>query len=237
MIGDSYVDPAFSNTALDLFANAQGVGALPPGTTYRHYYEGSGAMDEGSLQSSIPYQFTSTALTDSAVANPADIDTVIMVGGLNDLLGDSGCETLAPPGNTACAATMKGVADSLTRLGKTMAANGVKHVVFFFYPHLDPAGGGRLLASAPAINDSIDYGYPLVEQACCGTAFVSSSTTYSCKGDELGPECLFIDTRPAFEGHVADYINPSDHVDPSPMGAQVLGALLWWAMADNCIAQ
>jgi hypothetical protein len=58
MIGDSYLDPAYSETALDLFGDAQGVGALPANTTYRHYYGGGASMAGSSLQSNIPYQFT-----------------------------------------------------------------------------------------------------------------------------------------------------------------------------------
>ncbi|MGO9833308.1 MAG: hypothetical protein ACLP1X_03760 [Polyangiaceae bacterium] len=237
MIGDSYIDPADSDTALELFADAQDVGALPGNTTYRHYYRGDASMVGGSLESSIPYQFTTEALTDLTVTNPRDIDTVIMIGGINDiLLGNAACETSAPPGNTSCATTMQSVTDAAKGLGKTMALDGVKHVVFFFYPHLDPAGGGLLETPSTAINDTLDYGYQLVEEACCGTTFVSSAASYTCKGNALGPECLFVDTRPAFEGHADGYIG-SDRVNPSQSGAKVMAALLWWAMVDNCIAQ
>jgi lysophospholipase L1-like esterase len=236
MIGDSYLDPAYSNTALELFVDARGGGALPANMTYRHYSRGTASMAGGSLQSTIPYQFTGEALTDRTVANPADVDTVIMVGGINDLLGNPSCETSAAPGNAGCSTTIQSVTDAIATLGRTMAMHGVKHVVFLFYPHFDPGGGGLMVAPAPAIDETVDYAYQLVEQACCGTTFVSSQENYTCKGSALGPECLFIDTRPAFEGQAGDCLGP-DHVNPSPTGAKTLAALMWWAMVDNCIAQ
>jgi len=236
MIGDSYLDPAYSDTALDLFADAQGVGALPTGTTYRHYYQGGASMT-GSPPLTIPYQFTNEALTDVSVTNPADIDTVIMTGGGNDvLLGNPSCAASAPPGNASCSTTLDNVVAAATELGKTMATSGVKHVVFFFYPHFDPAGGGLLPVPSPAINDTLDYGYDLAEKACCGTTFIATADNYTCRGNASGPDCLFVDTRPAFEGHTADYLG-ADHVHPSPAGAEVLAALVWWAMAGNGIAQ
>jgi hypothetical protein len=238
MIGDSYLDPALSNAALDLFTDAQGAGALPANATYRHYYTGGASMVGGTSQANIPYQFTEEALTDRAVTDPADIDTVIMVGGITDLLANSTCATSAAPDNTSCSTTVQGVADAVSNLGTTMASRGVKHVVLFSYPHFDPAGGGWLPTPAPAINDTLDYGYELVEKACCGTTFVSSQEVYTCTGNALGPECVFVDTRPAFQGHTGDYLDSaSDHVNPSPDGATVLAALLWWAMVDNCVAQ
>jgi lysophospholipase L1-like esterase len=238
MIGDSYLDPAYSNTALDLFAEAQGAGALPANVTYRHYYQGGASIAGGALQFNIPYQFTNEALTDLLVPNPADIDTVIMDGGGNDiLLGNTSCETSAPPGNSSCLTTMQNVVAAATTLGKTMGSKGVKHVVMFFYPHLDTAGGGLLPTPAPAINESLDYGYPLAESLCCGTSFESTATSYTCRGNALGPDCVFVDTRPAFERHTADYINPTDHVHPSPAGAKVIADLVWKAMVGACIAQ
>jgi hypothetical protein len=47
MLGDSYYDPFFSQAAVDLYADAQDSGALPPGTTYRHYYQGGASMNAG----------------------------------------------------------------------------------------------------------------------------------------------------------------------------------------------
>ena len=44
--------------------------------------------------------------------------------------------------------TIQGTVDRASKLHKEAAADGVKHVVYLFYPHLDPAGGGILKARA-----------------------------------------------------------------------------------------
>ena len=46
----------------------------------------------------------------------------------------------------------------------------------------------------------------------------------------------FVDTRPAFEGHLADYIK-SDKVHPTQAGADVISNLIWTQMQNHCIAQ
>jgi hypothetical protein len=51
-----------------------------------------------------------------------------------------------------------------------------------------------------------------------------------------GAQCVFVDIRPAFEGHMADYIKV-DNVHPTDDGAQVIGNRLATAMAQYCIAQ
>jgi hypothetical protein len=238
LIGDSYLDPAYSNAALDLYADAQTAGSLPSNTTYRHYYQGGAAMNNGSLQFNIPYQYETQALMDLSVMNPTDIDTIVMDGGGNDvLIDDQSCLTSAPPGNTGCVSEIQGVVTRATSLLQEMASKGVKHIVYFFYPHLDPAGGGILPTPAPDVNVTLDYAYPLAEELCCGTTFTASTTSYTCTGNTTGTQCTFIDTRPAFEGHVADYIKTTDHVHPTPAGAQVIADLIWATMVNNCIAQ
>jgi hypothetical protein len=237
MLGDSYFDPLFSNAALDLFTNAQNAGALPASTTYRHYYQGGASMNSGSLQFNIPYQYETQALTDIAVPAPKNIKVVIMDGGGNDvLINDRSCLTSPPPGNTGCVSTIQGAMQRAQALMQEMIGNGVEQIVFLFYPHLDPAGGGILPAPAPGVNQTLDYAYPLAEQLCCGTTFSSTLQNYSCTGVLGGSECIFIDPRPAFEGHTADYIK-NDMVHPTPAGAQVIADLIWGAMHANCVAQ
>ena len=55
-------------------------------------------------------------------------------------------------------------------------------------------------------------------------------------GNVAGAQCVFVDIRPAFEGHMADYIKV-DNVHPTDDGAQVIGNRLATAMAQYCIAQ
>jgi hypothetical protein len=240
IIGDSYLDyPAWSNVAPDLFGDARDAGSLGAMAQYREYQLGGAAMNYGSLNLNIPYQYETTLKNDPAVMNPADVDTIIMDGGGNDVLIDNqGCMTNAqpPPGDTACAMAIQSTLNRAQSLLQEMAKDGVKHIVYFFYPHLDPAGGGLLPTPAPQVNATLDYAYPLAEQICCGTSFTSSMTNYSCHGNTAGTDCNFIDTRPAFEGHIADYIK-SDHVHPTPAGSQVIADLIWATMQQRCIAQ
>jgi lysophospholipase L1-like esterase len=232
MLGDSYLDPNWGDVGPTLMADAN--------AKYRPYYIGAASMAWGNpnTQFYIPYQYDPMAKTDTSVMNPADIKVVIMDGGGNDvLIGNTSCEQTAPPGNASCVTTVQSAIDKAQSEMHQMAADGVKSIVYFFYPHLDPAGGGILSTPAPTINDTLDYAYPLAEQICCGSAFTSTLSSPTCSGQPVpGTTCVFVDTRPSFEGHLADYIK-SDHVHPTPAGAQVIADLVWKAMQDNCIAQ
>ncbi len=232
MLGDSYLDAPWGNVGPTLMMEAN--------ANYRHYYIGAASMAWGNpdTQFYIPYQFDPMALTDTSVMNPSDIKVVIMDGGGNDvLIGNTSCETTAPPANTSCVTTVQGAIDKAQSSMQEMAQKGIQSIVYFFYPHLDPAGGGILQTPAPTVNDTLDYAYPLAEQICCGSSFTSSMTTYSCSGQPVpGVNCVFIDTRPAFEGHLADYIK-SDKVHPTQAGAQVISDLIWSQMQSHCIAQ
>jgi hypothetical protein len=232
MLGDSYLDAPWGDVGPTLMMEAN--------ATYRHYYIGGASMAWGNpdTQFYIPYQYDPMAKTDTSVTSPADIKVVIMDGGGNDvLIGNTSCEQTAPPGNASCVTTVQSAIDKAQSTMQQMAADGVKSIVFFFYPHLNPAGGGILTTPAPAINDTLDYAYPLAEQICCGSAFTSTLASPTCSGQPVaGTTCVFVDTRPAFEGHLADYIK-SDQVHPTPAGAQVISNLLWMAMQAHCIAQ
>lgn len=240
VLGDSYLDhPVWSNAIPDLYADLRSSGALGATATYREYQLGGASMNYGALNLNIPYQYETSARTDPAVMNPTDIDTIIMDGGGNDVLIDNqDCLTNAqpPPADTACATAIQATVNRASQLLQEAAADGVKHVVYLFYPHLDPAGGGILPTPAPQVNATLDYAYPLAEQICCGTTFTSTATSYTCSGNTSGTQCVFVDIRPAFEGHVADYIK-SDHVHPTDAGAQVIADLIAGAMSAYCIAQ
>jgi hypothetical protein len=240
MIGDSYLDyPAWSNVAPDLFTDARNAGSLGANAQYREYQLGGAAMNYGTLNLNIPYQYETTAKGDVAYTNPADIDTIIMDGGGNDVIIDNQeCLTssTAPTGSDACSMAIEGTLNRAQTLLAEMSTDGVKHIVYFFYPHLDPAGGGLLPTPSPEVNVTLDYAYPKAAQICCGTPFTGTATNYACSGLVNGTQCVFIDTRPAFEGHIADYIKP-DHVHPTPAGAQVIADLIWGAMTNYCIAQ
>jgi lysophospholipase L1-like esterase len=175
---------------------------------------------------------------DAAV--PGGIKVIILDGGGNDvIIANSSCETTAPPANTSCVTTVQTAVNKAQSTIQEMVSDGVESIVYFFYPHLGTDGGGILLTPAPAINETLDYAYPLAEEVCCGTTFTSTLSNYYCTGYPVSganTKCVFVDTRPAFEGHIADYIK-SDNVHPTPAGAQVIADLVWKAMKANCIAQ
>ena len=58
----------------------------------------------------------------------------------------------------------------------------MKHVLFFFYPHVDTvdANGNAIGVSGEYANATLDYAYPLAEALCASFSF-----------------CTFVDTRPA----------------------------------------
>jgi lysophospholipase L1-like esterase len=237
LLGDSYLDPTFSAAATDLYSTAQTAGLLPANTTYRHYYQGGASMNNGALQFNIPYQYETEALGDAFVTNPKDIKVIIIDGGGNDvLINDRSCLTSAPPGNTGCVTTIQGAFTRATSLFQEMATNGAKNIVYFFYPHVDPKGGG-VLPQPNTANETLDYAYPLAEQVCCGKSFTSSPTNYSCTGAIGGATCTFIDTRPAFGDNWATLINQTDYVHPTAQGAQLIANLIWQTMQNECIAQ
>ena len=210
MIGDSY--PALSGEiAKHLESLATAAGSLAQGDAYRTYYV-SGTNMVGGMSPNIPAQFT------EAVTANSDIKYVIMDGGGNDiLLSNPACITTTPPETSAtCATVITNAVSAATTLFGTMKTAGVKSVVYYFYPHLPTTG-------KPYVNDTIDYAAPLVKAAC----------------DSAVIPCYFVDTRPAFEGHItgsSSYIGP-DGIHPTTAGSDVIAGLIWGVMQQQCIAQ
>ncbi|HEX4445720.1 MAG TPA: SGNH/GDSL hydrolase family protein [Polyangiaceae bacterium] len=236
MLGDSYLDPNYGNVGNNIFADAQAAGSLAANTTYRHYYLAGAAMNNGAGLLNIPYQYDSGAKTDLAVSNPADIDVIVMDGGGNDVLIDQQSCLTAGPTQAACANAITATVARTKSLWQEMAKDGVKHIVYFFYPHLDPAGGGLLPTPSPYVNTTDDYSAPLYQQICCGSTFTPTASANTCSGNAPGTDCVYIDTRPAYDGHQTDWIL-SDHVHPNAMGSKVIADLVWKAMTAHCIAQ
>ncbi len=248
MIGDSYMDKSFGNVGANIIAAAQMAGSLAAGTTYREYYLAGAAVNNGAGQLNIPYQYETMAKGDVAVAMPKDIKVVVMDGGGNDVLIDQqSCLTdktsAAQMADTACMNAVTNTVARMQKLWQEMATDGVKQVVYYFYPHLDPAGGGLLPTPAPGVNLIDDYSAPQYQKICCGSSFTPTTQAPTCTGNAPGLQCTYIDTRPAFNGHSGaagepgpDYIL-SDHVHPNAMGSVVIANLTWNAMVANCVAQ
>jgi len=250
MLGDSYMaPPPFGDVGANIIAAAQKAGALKAGVKYREYYVAGAAVNNGAGTLNIPYQYNTSAKMDATVTNPKDIKVVIMDGGGNDVLIDQrSCLTDATEAalmaDTACQNAVNGAGNAMDKLWKEMAADGVKQIVYYFYPHLDPAGGGDLPTPAPGVNLVDDEGAAAYQKLCCGSSFTATTTDYSCTGNGPGTQCIFVDTRPAFEGHVtapsttaaSDYIR-ADHVHPTEAGSDVIAGLMWSQMVANCVAQ
>jgi hypothetical protein len=241
MLGDSYMAATNGNVGANIVADAQKAGALPAGKTYREYYIAAASLNNSSGQLNIPYQYNTMAKTDVTVTNPKDIQVVIMDGGGNDVLINSrGClsdaTTAALMADTVCQAAVTGAGNTMETLWKQMATDGVKHIVYYFYPHLDTNGGVLLPTPAPGVDLVDDEGAANYQKLCCGASFTPTVQNYSCTGDAPGTTCTFIDTRPAFEGHQVDWIQ-ADKVHPNAMGSTTIANLTWDAMVANCIAQ
>jgi lysophospholipase L1-like esterase len=199
-IGDSY--PAAGNGGIARYTEqaAQAAGSLPAGAMYRKYYVSGTMMANGQ----IPGQYTMAHQADP------DITTVIMTGGGNDILiGNSSCLNNPPPANQSCVDTVAKAVAAADAMFTQMQADGVKSVIYYFYPHT------TLLQSAA----NVDYAFPVVKAGC---------------DKYKGPmTCYFVDTRPPFEG--MNWF--SDGIHPTDPGQQAIATLIWSTAVSNCIAQ
>lgn len=228
MLGDSYMDPSWGNIGpmLMMAANA----------TYRAYYLGGASMNGGSGQLNIPYQFYNMALPAST-----DIKVIIMDGGGNDILLDNRqCLTTPVMGDTSCHMVINAVISRAQQLLADMPNQGVQHIVYLFYPHIDTT----TIYTGPDANDWLDYAYPLAARTCCGAnAPDPSAMDSTCHGSPVpGVDCTFIDTRPEFVGHndptmQSEYWLDAFGIHPNKQGAQVIVQKMWGQMQKYCIAQ
>jgi hypothetical protein len=129
---------------------------------------------------------------------------VIMNGGGADVLVGS-CDVV-----DASCPTLAAAAAALPQLLAKMAADGVLHVVYVFYP--DPVD--------PGVRAKMDALRPLVQDACENSAVA----------------CHWLDLRPTFAGRYDELIQ-SDGLNPTAIGSQVTAQMIWSVMQQYCIAQ
>jgi lysophospholipase L1-like esterase len=199
-IGDSY--PAAGSGGIQKYTetSARAAGSLGASATYRKYYVSGTQMANGE----IPGQYTTAKQADP------NINTVIMTGGGNDILiGNASCLGNPPPANASCVTTVNNATSAANTLLTQMQTDGVKYVVYYFYPDITIAGGAA----------NVDYAFPVVKAMC-------DKFTGALK-------CFFIDTRPTFAGKAWF----SDGIHPNDAGQQAIAGLVWNAMVTNCIAQ
>lgn len=155
--------------------------------------------------------------------NP-DIKVVIANGGGNDVLvTNRSCLTQAPPENVSCTTTIENALNFASQLMQKAQADGVEHLVYFFYPH-EPTQG-LFQGTAPTINESLDYTEPMARALCEASPICTFVSLSEAAGDSPG------------SGYVErGYINPND-VHPSPAGSKFFAEAIWDAMVERCIAQ
>jgi hypothetical protein len=119
-VGDGSDVVTIGDSWMTILTNGNGIeGALDrAGKDYRHY----AAPGTTLLTGQIPGQYT------RAVRASADIATVIMTGGGNDIMFSGGCAT-----PEACERSVQALVDGLNELWTTMSNDGVKDIVYIQY--------------------------------------------------------------------------------------------------------
>jgi hypothetical protein len=134
------------------------------------------------------------------------VRVIVMNGGATDMLNDA-CATDPTPACPAAQAAVRGA----EALFEQLAADGVEHVVYFFYPDA---------TSNESLKSGIDTLRPLVQNAC-GKSRVA---------------CHWLDLRPIFAGH-PDYLVGTDGIVFGDAGAQAAATAVFSLMTARCIAQ
>jgi hypothetical protein len=211
-IGDSFLAAPTSNIAFELETLMQesGSSAYSEAPRFRQLV--------GTTMEQIVAQYDTEHELDP------DIKVVIANGGGNDVLvTDRTCLLEAPPGNTGCAATVMNALDHARALMAKAEADGVEHIVYFFYPHEPTAG--LFQGDAPAINDSLDYAEPMARAICEGSPICTFVSLSEAAGDSPG------------SGYVDRGYHDLDGTHPSPAGSKFFAAAIWAQMVESCIAQ
>ena len=84
-----------------------------------------------------------------------------------------------------------------------MAGNGVKHIVYYLYPHLSPTGGGLCRLRRRRQPGRLRVAEARA-QLLRGVLHVDYDELLSAGATVPGYRCVVIDTIPAFNGHNAD---------------------------------
>jgi hypothetical protein len=211
-IGDSFLAAPTSNIAFELETLMQEGGSTAYSETPRF------RQLVGTTMEQIVAQYDTEHELDP------DIKVVIANGGGNDVLvTDRSCLLEAPPGNAGCAATVMNALEYARALMAKAEADGVEHIVYFFYPHEPTAG--LFQGDAPAINDSLDYAEPMARAICEASPICTFVSLSEAAGDSPG------------SGYVDRGYHDLDGTHPSPAGSKFFAAAIWAEMVERCIAQ
>jgi lysophospholipase L1-like esterase len=173
---------------------AREAGTIAMTASYRSFAVSGTQLTTGE----IPMQFAN-----AVKAGPVQV--VLMDGGGNDLLFGNGCKT-------GFDASCKSIVTVVDTLFKKMKSEGVKDVVYFFYP--DPMGIGANIKAA------MDILRPEMKKLCDGSTDV---------------RCIWVDQRQSWEGQYGTFT--SDGIHPTEAGATASSKQIWDAMVANCVAQ
>jgi hypothetical protein len=194
VIGDTFFAASHSITA-SLEDLARQAGVLGANERYRDY--------SSVLGNTLALQGNGIE-TQYATANAESrVRVVLMTGGGADVLLGS-CDVVSPTCPLLVAA-----AQAARSLLSRMAADGVAHVVYAYYP--DPTNA--------ALRQKVDELRPLLASACASSPV----------------PCHWVDLRPTFDGNAA-YLG-ADGTTPTTEGALASAGAIWATMQAQCVAQ
>lgn len=128
-----------------------------------------------------------------------EIETIVMDGGGNDILGNSG--NCRHQNNDNCKSQINTIVETARLLFEEMHEDGVERVVFMTCHYPRKWNSGYV--------DAINYGTDLIIQAC----------------SQASIDCRIADPRKEFEGK--DHYLEWDGVHPNWNGAKVMAELIW----------
>jgi len=210
--GNAYVENADRNDVVtlgdsifDLNGQIQANLESWAGETFRNYTQSGAELSGGFLATAVDSQYAAAKATD------ANIDTIVMNGGGNDILipamlfDPNRCKTkwYRPYLSSKCKGLIEDIYVTDVNLLNQMDADGVDNIVYLGYYEL-PRGNTNL-------NAAVNYGDAYLGYAC------DTATTAS---------CTFVDSR----GHVPAADVEGDDIHPTPNGSLTLAGLIWPAL-------
>jgi lysophospholipase L1-like esterase len=176
-IGESFIAQS-GEIPRQLNMLAQKAGTIGADESYRSFAVSGTQLTTGE----IPDQFVRAAMD-------GPVKVVLMDGGGNDLLWGDRCK------NSSFDAMCKEVVDVVAKLFTRFKTDGVKDVVYFFYP--DPQGIGAM------IKDAMDLLRPEMKKLC---------------DEATDVRCIWVDQRDSWMDHYDEYT--SDGIHPTTAGFQ-----------------
>ena len=195
VIGESFIAMSHEITR-NLQQSMRDAGVISASDTIRDNSV-SGMRLAGGGSPTIPQQYANGAAA-------GQVRYVVMDGGGNDCLQGS-CSN---PPTSSCADLQNAVTAARNLLTK-MAADGVRKVVYFWYPDPQSDLGGlqaKLNVLRPMIQDLV----------------VNS----------VNPKCYWLDLRPVFAGKYSQYIT-ADGIHPTSAGCKATADAIWSLMQQN----